>query len=166
MMYLRTSFLLLTGAVTLALGFQSCGNKPGSATEEKLPEQVSYNFDIRPILSDKCLACHGPDANKREAGLRLDDPVSAFAALKDNPKAHALVAGKPDHSAVYLRISTQDTTLRMPPPASNLKLSSGKSTSLSKWIKQGAKYEKHWAFVAPKKPPCRKSIIRTGQKRN
>src|SRR5688572_12357212 len=98
MMNLRNSFLLLTGAVVAALGFQSCSQKPGSPAEEKLPEQVSYNFDIRPILSDKCLACHGPDANKREAGLRLDDPVSAFAALKDNPKAHALVAGKPDHS--------------------------------------------------------------------
>ena len=58
MMYLRTSFLLLTGAVVVALGFQSCNNKQGSAAEEKLPEQVSYNFDIRPILSDKCLACH------------------------------------------------------------------------------------------------------------
>ncbi|WP_446717875.1 PSD1 and planctomycete cytochrome C domain-containing protein [Dyadobacter sp. OTU695] len=152
MMYLRTSFLLLAGAVVFALGFQSCSDKPGGTAEEKLPEQVSYNFDIRPILSDKCLACHGPDANKREAGLRLDDPASAFAALKDNPKAHALVAGRPDHSAVYLRITTEDTTLRMPPPASNLKLSQREIDLIGKWINQGAKYEKHWAFVAPRKP--------------
>uniref|UniRef100_UPI00313B87F5 PSD1 and planctomycete cytochrome C domain-containing protein n=1 Tax=Dyadobacter sp. OTU695 TaxID=3043860 RepID=UPI00313B87F5 len=151
-MYLRTSFLLLAGAVVFALGFQSCSDKPGGTAEEKLPEQVSYNFDIRPILSDKCLACHGPDANKREAGLRLDDPASAFAALKDNPKAHALVAGRPDHSAVYLRITTEDTTLRMPPPASNLKLSQREIDLIGKWINQGAKYEKHWAFVAPRKP--------------
>ncbi len=152
MMYLKNSFLLLTGAVVIALGFQSCDNQSGGTVGEKLPEQVSYNFDIRPILSDKCLACHGPDANKREAGLRLDDPASAFAALKDNPKGHALVAGKPDQSAVYLRITTEDTTLRMPPPASNLKLSQREIDLIDKWIRQGAKYEKHWAFVAPKKP--------------
>ncbi|OJV21816.1 MAG: hypothetical protein BGO21_24940 [Dyadobacter sp. 50-39] len=151
-MYLKNSFLLLTGAVVIALGFQSCDNQSGGTVGEKLPEQVSYNFDIRPILSDKCLACHGPDANKREAGLRLDDPASAFAALKDNPKGHALVAGKPDQSAVYLRITTEDTTLRMPPPASNLKLSQREIDLIDKWIRQGAKYEKHWAFVAPKKP--------------
>lgn len=151
-MNLTTSFLLLTGAVAVALGLQSCNNKPGSTGEEKVPEQVSYNFDIRPILSDKCLACHGPDANKREAGLRLDDPESAFAALKDNPKAHALVAGKPELSAAYQRITTEDTSLRMPPPASNLKLTQREVDLIEKWIRQGAKYEKHWAFVAPKKP--------------
>ncbi|MCF0073777.1 PSD1 and planctomycete cytochrome C domain-containing protein [Dyadobacter sp. CY261] len=151
-MNLKTNFFLLTGTVVMALGFQACNNKPGSPGEEKLPEQVSYNFDIRPILSDKCLACHGPDANKREAGLRLDDPASAFAALKDSPKAHALVAGKPDQSQAYLRLTTEDTTLRMPPPASNLKLTQREIDLIGKWIKQGAKYEKHWAFVAPKKP--------------
>ncbi|GGN05759.1 hypothetical protein GCM10010967_46190 [Dyadobacter beijingensis] len=151
-MNLKKRFLLLTGAMVAALGFQSCNNKPGGAAEEKLPEQVSYNFDIRPILSDKCLACHGPDANKREAGLRLDDPKSAFAALKDNPKAHALVAGKPDQSQAYLLLVTEDTSMRMPPLASNLKLTEREIDLIGKWIKQGAKYEKHWAFVAPKKP--------------
>ncbi|MCE6991321.1 PSD1 and planctomycete cytochrome C domain-containing protein [Dyadobacter sp. CY323] len=136
-----------------ALTFQSCNTSTSSqAAEEKLPEQVSYNFDIRPILSDKCLACHGPDANKREAGLRLDDPQSAFKALQENPKAHALIAGKPELSQVYLRITTEDTALKMPPPASNLKLSQREVDLIEKWIKQGAKYEKHWAFVAPKKP--------------
>lgn len=151
-MNLRISFLLLTVAAATALGLLSCNNKPGSPAGERLPEEISYNFDIRPILSDKCLACHGPDANKREAGLRLDDPVSAFAALKDNPKVHAIVSGKPDESAVYLRITTEDTTLRMPPPASNLKLTQREIDLIGKWIEQGAKYEKHWAFVAPKKP--------------
>lgn len=117
-----------------------------------MPDEVSYNFDIRPILSDKCLACHGPDANKREAGLRLDIAENAFQALKENPTAHALVAGKPELSEAFLRITAQDTSELMPPVGSNLKLSQREINLIEKWIKQGAKYEKHWAFVAPKKP--------------
>ena len=130
---------------------QSCGNSTTQATQEQIPDVVSYNFDIRPILSDKCLACHGPDANKRQAGLRLDDPEMAFKALKEHPGAHALVAGKPQQSEVFLRITTKDTSKLMPPISSNLKLSSHEIDLIEKWIKQGAKYEKHWAFVAPKK---------------
>lgn len=114
---------------------------------------VSYNFDIRPILSDKCLACHGPDANKREAGLRLDMAESAYKALQEHPSAHALVPGKPELSEVFLRISSPDTSVMMPPPSSNLKLSAREIKLIEKWIKQGAAYEKHWAFVAPKKSP-------------
>ncbi|RDB06436.1 PSD1 and planctomycete cytochrome C domain-containing protein [Runella aurantiaca] len=131
----------------------SCTNSSTTrATQEHIPDRVSYNFDIRPILSDKCLTCHGPDANKRQAGLRLDDPESAFQALKEHPSAHAIVAGEPQLSEVFLRITTKDTAKLMPPPASNLKLSSHEIALIEKWIKQGAKYEKHWAFVAPKKP--------------
>ncbi|MDB5239466.1 MAG: hypothetical protein JWP57_91 [Spirosoma sp.] len=117
-----------------------------------MPDKVSYNFDIRPILSDKCLACHGPDAAKREAGLRLDMAESAYKALKEHPRAHALVPGKPEISEVFLRITTPDTSEMMPPPSSNLKLSAHQIKLIEKWIKQGAAYEKHWAFVPPKKP--------------
>ena len=117
-----------------------------------LPDQISYNFDIRPILSDNCFACHGPDANKREAGLRLDIAAEAYKALQENPTAHALVPGKPELSAVYQRISSQDTTQQMPPAGSNLKLTSREIQLIRKWIKQGARYESHWAFVPPKKP--------------
>ena len=124
--------------------------------EAPLPELVSYNFDIRPILSDKCLACHGPDANKREAGLRLDDPQSAYQALGEHPEAHALVPGKPQLSEVYRRITTSDSSLRMPPKASNLSLTEREIALIEKWIKQGAKYEKHWAFVVPQKAPLPK----------
>ena len=149
---LRTSVYLVI-FFCLAVTFQSCNKDSSSQTkEEKLPEEVSYNFDIRPILSDKCLACHGPDANKREAGLRLDIAESAFQALKEHPSAHALVAGKPELSQVYLRISSSDSTKLMPPASSNLKLNQHEIGLIEKWIRQGAKYEKHWAFVAPKKP--------------
>jgi hypothetical protein len=147
----RIVFTMLTAWGVLI--FQSCNKTPSSqSSDEKLPKLVSYNFDIRPILSDKCLACHGPDANKREAGLRLDVAESAFKALQENPEAHAIVAGKPELSQAYLRLITTDTSLRMPPPASNLKLTQREIDLIGKWIKQGAKYEKHWAFVAPKKP--------------
>lgn len=133
--------------------FYSCNffSKESQTTSEKLPDKISYNFDIRPILSDKCFACHGPDAGKREADLRLDDEKSAFTALKNSPKAHALVAGEPNFSEVFIRISTKDTSLLMPPVSSNLKLSQREIDLIGKWIEQGATYEKHWAFVAPKK---------------
>ena len=129
-----------------------CSNKSDSAGSESLPKEVSYNFDIRPILSDKCYACHGPDANKRKADLRLDQPESAFAALKEHPGAHALVAGKPELSELFLRVSTVDTESLMPPVASNLPaLTPHEVALIKKWIEQGAKYEKHWAFTSPVK---------------
>ncbi len=150
---MRTSFLFLACLLFLAAVFQGCGDRPsGLSSDAQLPEEVSYNFDIRPILSDKCLACHGPDANKREAGLRLDVAENAFAALQDNPTAHALVAGKPELSQVFLRITTEDSTERMPPADSNLKLSQYEIDLIGRWIAQGAKYEKHWAFEPPTKP--------------
>ena len=151
---MHKQFLYLTLSITLITGFlQSCKNKVSNAgAKEHIPDQVSYNFDIRPILSDKCMTCHGPDANKREAGLRLDIAENAYQALKENPKAHALVPGKPELSEVFLRISSSDTTKMMPPKESNLKLSQHEISLIEKWIKQGAKYEKHWAFTAPKMP--------------
>ena len=146
-------YLLIFTIAAIVYSMQSCNNSESYITAQRsIPDSVSYNFDIRPILSDKCYSCHGPDANKREAGLRLDIAENAYKALKENPKAHALVPGKPQLSQVFLRISSQDTSMMMPPPSSNLKLSSHEINLIEKWIKQGAKYEKHWAFVAPKKP--------------
>src|SRR3569623_1855674 len=72
--------------------------------------EVSYNFDIRPILSDKCYACHGPDAAKRKAHLRLDIADSAYAPLKDTKGGFAIVPGKPEQSELYKRISSDDPT--------------------------------------------------------
>ena len=147
---LQTIFYLAILAIGVSSSFQ-CHNDNKSKSTEALPDVVSYNFDIRPILSDKCSACHGPDANKRKAGLRLDKPESAFAALKENPGAHALVAGRPELSQVFLRISSKDTESLMPPVSSHLALTPHEINLIEKWIKQGAKYEKHWAFTVPKK---------------
>lgn len=127
------------------------GDTPGNQ-QEKLPEIVDYNFDIRPVLSDKCFACHGPDANKREAGLRLDIADSAYKALRETPGAHALVPGNPMASVLYQRISSTDSSMRMPPPSTNMALSNYEVKLIEKWIKQGAKYKPHWAFVAPVTP--------------
>ncbi|MEO5602414.1 MAG: PSD1 and planctomycete cytochrome C domain-containing protein [Cyclobacteriaceae bacterium] len=149
----RLFFFLFAIAGFLAATLQSCNT--GSTHEgnaETIPDSISYNFDIRPILSDKCYACHGPDANKRQAGLRLDLAENAYKALDENPTAHALVPGKPMLSQVFVRITSEDSTLRMPPVESNLSLTSHEIKLIEKWIAQGAKYEPHWSFTPPEKP--------------
>jgi hypothetical protein len=140
----RTSILFI--AVIAAF---SCRQK--EATDFSPDGQISYNYQIRPILSDKCLTCHGPDARNRKVNLRLDKEEIAFKALKDNPDKHVLVAGHPTQSELYLRISATDTSMIMPPQNSGLALTEDEKELIRLWIKQGAKYEKHWAFVAPKK---------------
>jgi hypothetical protein len=129
----------------------SCQEKNSTSSPLSSKDQVSYNFHVRPILSDKCFACHGPDANKREAGLRLDVEESAYAALQENPEAHAIVPGEPTKSEVIRRILTSDPDEKMPPPNSNLSLNEDEIEILENWVKQGGKYEKHWAFVPPVK---------------
>jgi hypothetical protein len=116
-----------------------------------MPEVVDYNFHIRPILSDRCFKCHGPDANKRQANLRLDTPEGAFAAFKDNAKAHAIVPGDPYASDAFTRLITKDTSERMPPMKSNLTLNQHEIDLIEKWIEQGANYKPHWAFIKPLK---------------
>ena len=146
----RIYHLLIGFAIFLLATLQACDQfTEGQAGEEPLPENISYNFHIRPILSDNCYACHGPDANKREAGLRLDIAESAYKALEDNPAAHALMPGQPESSEAYVRISSMDKEQLMPPPESDLKLTAREIKLIEKWIRQGATYEPHWAFVAP-----------------
>ncbi|WP_246628764.1 PSD1 and planctomycete cytochrome C domain-containing protein [Algoriphagus marincola] len=128
-----------------------CTGTLSNSPELQAVDQISYNFHIRPILSDKCFACHGPDANKREAGLRLDTETGAFEALKESPGKFALVAGDPNASEVYHRIISEDPSEQMPPPESNLKLLDSEIELIKKWIEQGAAYEPHWAFVRPEK---------------
>jgi hypothetical protein len=118
-------------------------------TGERVPDLVDFNIHIRPILSDRCFKCHGPDANKRKAGLRLDIADSAYAVLKENPGFHAIVPGSPEESQVFLRISSMDTSEQMPPPSSNLKITQFEIDLIQKWIKQGAVYKPHWALIAP-----------------
>src|SRR5690554_4431134 len=102
--------------------FCSCTEKETKLYGLEAKDQISYNFHVRPILSDNCFACHGPDGNKRESDLRLDTEEGAYAALKDNPAAHAIVPGDPQASEVVLRILSSDPSEKMPPPSSNLTL--------------------------------------------
>ncbi|MFZ4260439.1 PSD1 and planctomycete cytochrome C domain-containing protein [Sphingobacterium sp. HJSM2_6] len=127
-----------------------------------LPKFVDYNYDIKPILSDKCFACHGPDNNTREGGLRLDTEEGAYKALVESPDKHAIVPGKPHISEAFLRITSDDETIRMPPTASNLPLSNYEIDLIEKWIKQGAVYKPHWAFTAPVEPEIPQQKIKWG----
>lgn len=114
---------------------------------EQLPDELSFNFDVKPILSDKCFACHGPDEKKRESGLRLDIEETAFQALGEDEDYYAIVPGSLSKSTAVARILSQDPDLVMPTPESHLVLSTKEKAILIKWIKEGAKYEKHWAFI-------------------
>jgi len=122
-----------------------------------LPKFVDYNYHIKPILSDKCFACHGPDNNTREGGLRLDTKEGAYKALSESPDKHAIVPGKPHISEAFLRITTKDESIRMPPIAANLPLTNFEIELIEQWIKQGAVYKPHWAFTVPVKPEMPKA---------
>ncbi|NHE57560.1 PSD1 and planctomycete cytochrome C domain-containing protein [Cyclobacterium plantarum] len=142
------------GFIITALAFQACDKQETAVIgnySNQLPDEVSYNFHVRPILSDNCFACHGPDANKREANLRLDIEEEAFRSLEKTPDAHALVPGNPLASEVYNRVVSDDPSIKMPPPDSNLKLSDFEISMIKKWISQGAEYEPHWSFLPPEK---------------
>jgi hypothetical protein len=140
---------LLIAGIAVVSCFESNTNTAGTT----IARAVDFNFDIKPILSDRCFKCHGPDAAMRKAELRLDIEENAFAALKETPGAFALVPGKPDKSEVVHRIFSDDPQIMMPPPASNLSLTDDEKFLIRKWIQQGAKYKKHWALIPPVKGP-------------
>ncbi|MBL9135445.1 MAG: PSD1 domain-containing protein [Verrucomicrobiales bacterium] len=108
---------------------------------------VSFNQDIRPILSDHCFACHGPDEKTRKSGLRLDLEDEARKPAKSGKVA--VVPGSPENSELLARIRTHDAADRMPPDETKKPLSEHQISLLSRWIAEGAKFEGHWAYLAP-----------------
>jgi hypothetical protein len=106
--------------------------------------QIQFNRDIRPILSNNCFQCHGPDQGTREAGLRLD--------LRESAMAKAIVPGRPDESELVRRIFAESELDIMPPPETHKKLTTNQKELLRKWIDQGAEYEEHWAYITPERP--------------
>lgn len=108
-------------------------------------EPIVFNRDIRPILSEYCFACHGPDSASRKADLRLDQ--ADVAAMKK-----AIIAGKPDESGVIERILSDDPDAVMPPPATKKTLTAHQKDLLKRWITSGAEYQPHWSFIAPVRP--------------
>jgi len=110
---------------------------------------VLFNRDIRPILSDNCFACHGFDASKRKADLRLDNPEDAATVHKGG---QPIKGGDLEGSEVWRRVTSKDPKFMMPPPESGRKLKPEEIALLRDWILQGAAYQKHWAFEAPVRP--------------
>ena len=107
--------------------------------------RLDYGRDVRPILSENCFHCHGQDSQKRMANLRLDTYEGATAK-------HALVPGKPEASAIYQRITSENKGLHMPPLSSNRRLTAEQVGKLKQWIAEGGKYAQHWAFIPPVRP--------------
>ena len=107
------------------------------------PRPIEFNRDVRPILSDACFHCHGPDKAKRKAKLGFDNEEDA---------RHAFVPGKPDESELIQRITSTDKSKRMPPPSAPVTLTPKQIDTLKQWIKEGAKWQKHWAFMPPTRP--------------
>ncbi len=143
---MRTSLLLLT-MVAAAATTRAADEPP-----------VSFVRDVQPLLARHCFPCHGPDAESREADLRLD-------VRGDAVKSKAIVPGKPEASEVVARIDSTDEFERMPPPEAGEALSVEQRELLKKWIAAGAKYERHWAFVPPKRPSVPR-VDETGWSRN
>ncbi|NND08433.1 MAG: DUF1553 domain-containing protein [Saprospiraceae bacterium] len=134
----------------------SCGPDIPIGIEEAflaIPKEIDYNQHVRPILSDRCFFCHGPDQNKLEAGLRLDIAERATGELPDHPGKYAIVPKSIAKSELVHRIISEEPEFQMPPPESKLELSEKEKAILIRWIKQGAEYKEHWAFISPAHSP-------------
>ena len=113
-----------------------------------LAQEVEFNRDIRPILSDKCYTCHGPNKASRQTKLRFD---AEDGAKQDLGGHFAIVPGDAEKSAMVQRITASKPAMRMPPVRSGYKLTDGEISLIRRWIEQGAKWEKHWSFIPPKR---------------
>ena len=121
----------------------------GSSSKAQAETAIEFNRDIRPILSDNCFHCHGPDPKERKAGLRLDTEEGAIGR---EPSSAAIVRGNPEGSELIRRIHHEDPSERMPPADSRKQLSEREKQLLSDWIQAGAPWQGHWAFEAPRRP--------------
>ena len=146
---------LLLACLALLMWLAGCQSSDPTSSTKRLPAVVDYNFHVRPILSDRCFACHGFDENAREADLRLDEAEAAYRLL-DNGR-QVISPGKVKNSEFWHRIHSEDPEQIMPPPESNLTLTPYEKELLSKWIEQGAEYKDLWSFTAPEKPEIPKA---------
>src|SRR5262249_15119903 len=116
-------------------------------------KEVDFNRDIRPILSDNCFTCHGPDEKQRMAEMRLD--IREGGAFEDRGSYRVIVPGNASKSKLFQKISAAKNAGRMPPPASGLALTDKQIDLIRRWIDQGAKWETHWSYLPPQRstPP-------------
>src|SRR5579871_2703926 len=136
---LRCTFPAAPRSVLITLTFFTIASPARSAPP------VEFNRDVRPIHSDNCFLCHGPDKNQHKAKLRLDQRDSAVAK-------GAIVPGKPDESELVNRIFSTAADEQMPPPAAHKTLTAAQKETLKRWIAEGAEYQPHWAYITPKRP--------------
>ena len=116
-----------------------------TAADPAVPDSIEFNRDVRPILSDKCFFCHGPDAGQRQADLRLD-------SYQDAVDGGVLIPGEPEASELMARVLSDDEGLVMPPPEANKRLTDREKEIIRRWIEQGGEYQLHWAYEPPVKP--------------
>ncbi len=145
------SIIAGAGIFLAAIGFRPA--VPAASAAEKAARIIDYNRDIRPIFSQNCYACHGPDAGKRKAGLRLDVKESAFKKLESGKVA--IAARDPKQSELIRLITTADEDDKMPPAKSGKHLTAAQIDLLARWVEQGAKWDGHWAYLKPERPPRR-----------
>ncbi len=138
---MRVSFSVIFGCIAAWMSPLVSGQE---AVTSPLPVTIEFNRDIRPILSDNCFQCHGPDNNKREADLRLDTEAGI---LGQGGEHGTVVPSKPDESELFQRVISTDAEKHMPPAATGKTLNSRDIELLKKWIEQGGKFEGHWAFL-------------------
>jgi len=152
-----TSLILLLLPLSLAAAGAVAAAE--GVAEEPLPKKVTFNAHIRPILSEKCFACHGFDEKTREAGLRLDTREGALSPTKESNRA-ALVPGKPEESHLIERIRSKDADRVMPPEKFHKVVTAREIALLSEWIRGGAEYQEHWAYTALQRPavPARAGV--------
>ncbi|MBS1812605.1 MAG: DUF1549 domain-containing protein [Acidobacteria bacterium] len=142
--FFKIGLLLCLAGIVTALFF------PIPVTRAQSASRVDFNREIRPILSDKCFACHGPDATAKRIKLRLDSEEGMKADLGGGRRA--VVAGQPESSELIKRITHRDADLRMPPASTGRTLTPQEIALLTEWIKQGANWQSHWSFIKPIRP--------------
>src|SRR6266498_2288302 len=146
---LKTAALLILAVCPLTLS--SLQPVMAVSPQSGFPQRrIDFNRDIRPILSDKCWLCHGPDAPTKKIKLRLDSEAAALADL--GPDRRAIVPGHPERSDLVRRITAEDDLTRMPPAYSDRTLTKQQIGLLTEWIRQGAAWQKHWSFIPPSRP--------------
>ena len=138
----------------MVVAYALVGLKLALAAAAATAAEIDFNRDVQPILAGSCLACHGFDAESREAGLRLDVAEAATAELDSG--ATAIVPGDAAASELIARIESDDADLVMPPPESGHALTPEQKQILRDWIEAGAAFEQHWAFEAPVVAPLPK----------
>jgi hypothetical protein len=141
----RSLFAFATLATSLAIAAPCSAGIPAT-------RHVNFSRDIRPILSNTCYKCHGPDEQGRKAGLRLDTKAGAYAKLESGDAA--IVPGSSTKSAMYQRLTSHDADVKMPPPDSGKTVSAEQIELIKQWIDEGAEFHPHWSFVPPQHRPA------------